>query len=123
MLIRCAGGGETIEHPVTDPQPVVSRPVLLFIVQCAGGRNRMKHLFAFLTAFAALAAEPDWRVIDKHAIEFLQEYVRIPSTSPPSNTAPCARLFAAELERNGLKPRIFASGPAGQTNLVVRLKG
>jgi acetylornithine deacetylase/succinyl-diaminopimelate desuccinylase-like protein len=83
----------------------------------------MKHLFVFLTAFAVFAAEPDWNAIDKHAIEFLQEYVRIPSISPPSNTAPCARLFAAELERNGLKPKIFASGPTGQTNLVVRIKG
>src|SRR5258708_4699468 len=83
----------------------------------------MKQLFVFLTGFAAFAADPDWQAIDKHAIEFLQEYVRIPSISPPSNTAECARLFAAELERNGLKPKIYASGPTGQTNLVVRLKG
>ena len=83
----------------------------------------MKHLIVLAAAFVACAAEPDWPAIDKHAVEFLQEYVRIPSISPPSNTAPCARLFAAELERNGLKPKLYTSGPAGQTNLVVRLKG
>src|ERR1051326_5799482 len=81
------------------------------------------RLLIVVVAAAAFAAEPDWSAIDKHAVEFLQEYVRIPSVSPPSNTAPCARLFQAELERNGLKPMLYTSGPNGQTNLVVRLKG
>src|SRR5436190_12791157 len=83
----------------------------------------MRLLIVLVTALAACAAEPDWQTVDKHAVEFLQEYVRIPSVSPPSNTAPCARLFQAELERNGLKPVLYTSGSTGQTNLVVRLKG
>jgi acetylornithine deacetylase/succinyl-diaminopimelate desuccinylase-like protein len=40
-------------------------------------------------------AEPDWSQIEKRALEFLQQYIRIRSES----------------------------GPTGQTNLVVRLKG
>ena len=82
----------------------------------------MRYLIVF-TCFVALAAEPDWTAVDKHAVEFLQEYVRIQSISPPSNTAPCARLFQAELARNGLQPKLYPNGPTGQTNLVVRLKG
>ena len=82
----------------------------------------MKFLI-ILVAASVFAAEPDWPAIDKHAVEFLQEYVRIPSVSPPSNTAACARLFQVEFERNGLKPTLYTSGPTGQTNLVVRLKG
>ena len=58
----------------------------------------MKHLIVLAVSFAAFAAEPNWPTVDKHAIEFLQTYVRIPSVSPPSNTLPCAQLFAAELE-------------------------
>jgi acetylornithine deacetylase/succinyl-diaminopimelate desuccinylase-like protein len=83
----------------------------------------MRHLIVIALSCAAFAAEPDWTAIDKHAIEFLQTYVRIPCISPPSNTLPCAQLVAAELEKNGLKPKLFSSGPTGQTNLVVRLKG
>lgn len=81
------------------------------------------RLLIALIATSAFAAQPDWPALDKHAVEFLQEYVRIPSVSPPSNTAQCARLFQSELERNGLKPVLYTSGPSGQTNLVVRLKG
>ena len=84
----------------------------------------MRLLVVLLAAsITVIAAEPEWPALEKHALEFLQEYVRIPSISPPSNTSPCARLFQAELERNGLKPTLYTSGPSGQTNLVVRLKG
>lgn len=84
----------------------------------------MRLLVVLLAAsITVIAAEPEWPALEKHAVEFLQEYVRIPSISPPSNTLPCARLFQAELERNGLKPTLYTSGPNGQTNLVVRLKG
>lgn len=82
----------------------------------------MRYLIV-LFAVCAYAAEPDWPALEQHAVEFLQQYVRIPSTSPPSNTAACARLFQTELEKNGLHPTLYASGPNGQTNLVVRLKG
>ena len=32
------------------------------------------------------AAEPDWPQIEKHALEFLQQYIRIRSINPPADT-------------------------------------
>jgi len=49
--------------------------------------------------------------------------VRVATVNPPADTAPAAALIQAELERNGLAPKVYHSGPGGQTNLVVRLKG
>jgi len=72
---------------------------------------------------SAYAADPDWPAVEKHALEFLQQAIRIPSVNPPANTAEAAALVQSELEKNGLSPKIYHSGPGGQTNLVVRLKG
>jgi acetylornithine deacetylase/succinyl-diaminopimelate desuccinylase-like protein len=47
----------------------------------------------------------------------------IRSINPPANTTETAALIRAELEANGLTPKLFESGPNGQTNLIVRLKG
>jgi acetylornithine deacetylase/succinyl-diaminopimelate desuccinylase-like protein len=83
----------------------------------------MKTLIVLLAAVAAWAAEPQWPQVEQHALELLQQYVRIQSVNPPANTAATAELLKAELERNGLSPVLYPSGPAGQANLVVRLKG
>lgn len=72
---------------------------------------------------AAAAAEPDWNRIGPYALEFLQKYVRIASVNPPADTRAAAALFRAELEKHGFTPKIYQSGPNGQTNLVVRLPG
>src|ERR1700757_1822799 len=77
----------------------------------------------FLLPASPLAADPDWPQVEKHALEFLQQYLRIRSINPPANTTEAAALIKAELERNGLTPTLYESGPTGQTNLVVRLKG
>ena len=69
------------------------------------------------------AAEPDWPAVEDHAVALLQQYVRIQSVNPPADTRAAAALFQAELERNGLHPKVYTSGPDGQTNLVVRLPG
>jgi acetylornithine deacetylase/succinyl-diaminopimelate desuccinylase-like protein len=69
------------------------------------------------------ADEPDWSQIEKHALEFLQQYIRIRSINPPADTREAAALIKTELERNGLRPKLYESWPTGQTNLVVRLKG
>src|SRR5262245_16320342 len=83
---------------------------------------------ALLSVFLLLpglanAAEPDWPQVEKHALEFLQQYLRIRSINPPADTREAAALLKTELERNGLEPTLYESGPGGQTNLVVRLKG
>ena len=84
----------------------------------------MKALLLTFLAWAGLsAAEPDWPRVEQHALELLQQYIRIQSVDPPANTAAAAAFLKAELERNGLIPKIYTSGPDGQTNLVVRLKG
>jgi len=83
----------------------------------------MRLLCALLLIVSTHAAEPDWPQVEKHALEFLQQYVRIATVNPPADTAPAAALIQSELEKNGLIPKIYHSGPGGQTNLVVRLKG
>lgn len=69
------------------------------------------------------AAEPDWPSVEKHALNLLQKYVRIASVNPPANTAPAAALIKDELETAGFTPKLYTSGPQGQTNLMVRLPG
>ncbi len=83
----------------------------------------MKLILVLMVGARAYAAEPDWQQIEKHSLEFLQQYVRMRSINPPADTAEAAKLFQNELEKNGLTPKIYHSGPGGQTNLVVRLKG
>ena len=83
----------------------------------------MKRLVLLLWAGAAWAAQPDWPQVEQHALELLQQYIQVQSVNPPANTAAAAALLKAELERNGLQPKLYTSGPDGQTNLVVRLKG
>jgi len=83
----------------------------------------MKLLSVVMLGSLAFAAEPDWAAIEKHALDFLQQYVRIASVNPPADTRATAALVKQELERNGLSPRLYTSGPDAQTNLVVRLKG
>ena len=79
-------------------------------------------LFLLVPSFVH-AAEPDWIQLEKRAIEFLQQYLRVRSVNPPADTRETAALIKAELERNGLTPKLYESGPTGQTNLVVRLPG
>ena len=83
----------------------------------------MRLLSILAIASALSAAEPDWATVEKHALDLLQRYVRIASVNPPADTSKTAALLRAELEQNGLAPKLYTSGPDGQTNLVVRLKG
>src|ERR1700730_10521624 len=85
----------------------------------------MKYPIVLIAIAAAslTAAEPDWPRVEQHALDLLQQYIRIQSVNPPANTTATANFIKDELERNGLSPKLYASGPAGQTNLVVRLKG
>jgi acetylornithine deacetylase/succinyl-diaminopimelate desuccinylase-like protein len=85
----------------------------------------MKRILPILLVclpFAA-AAEPDWPRIEQHALQLLQMYVRIASVNPPADTRAAAALFKSELEKHGLTPKLYESGPNGQTDLVVRLPG
>lgn len=83
----------------------------------------MKFFTLLLLAAVSVHAEPDWPAIETRALDLLQRYVRIRSINPPADSREAAALFKAELEQAGLEPKLYASGPAGQTNLLVRLKG
>ncbi len=84
----------------------------------------MKTIISILLATScAFGAEPDWAAVEKHALEFLQTYVRLETINPPSDTRAAAELFRKELEAAGLQPTVYAAGPERQTNLVVRWKG
>lgn len=69
------------------------------------------------------AAEPDWPNVEKHALDLLQKYVRIASVNPPANTTEAAALIRGELEAAGFTPKLYISGPLGQTNMIARLPG
>ncbi len=84
----------------------------------------MKLTFAvFLIATFATAAEPDWKAIDQHAVDFLQRYIRIETINPPADTRHSSALLKSELESAGFTVTLYPSGPNGQTNLITRLPG
>lgn len=86
----------------------------------------MTRLLAFLlcaSASFAAAAEPDWAKWNPYALDLLQRYIRIASVDPPADTRPTAELIRGEFEKRGFRVTVYPSGPSGQTNLVIRLKG
>lgn len=77
-----------------------------------------------LTATAVIsAAEPNWPQVEQHAIELLQQYVRIPSINPPADTSQTAKLLQSELTAAGIQASLYQSGSGGKTNLIARLPG
>jgi acetylornithine deacetylase/succinyl-diaminopimelate desuccinylase-like protein len=83
----------------------------------------MKLAFLFLAAASMFAAEPDWGRLEKSALDFLQQYIRIESVNPPADTRSAANLVKSLLESQGIAVQLLPSGPAGQTNLLARLAG
>lgn len=83
----------------------------------------MRLLLLLLAGAAAVAAQPDWNRLDPYAVDLLQRYIRIASVNPPADTRKAAELFKTELEKHGFTPRLYPSGPNGQTNLIVRIPG
>src|ERR1051325_3190636 len=83
----------------------------------------MTLLSLLLTAGLACAAGPDWNRLEKRALDFLQQYIRVESINPPADTRAAADLVKGLLERHGIPVRLFASGPSGQVNLLARLPG
>lgn len=69
------------------------------------------------------AAEPDWPKVEQHAIDVLQEYVRIASVNPPADTSKTAKLLQQELTAAGIESQLYVSAPGGKTNLIARLPG
>jgi acetylornithine deacetylase/succinyl-diaminopimelate desuccinylase-like protein len=84
------------------------------------------QLLSFLLVFPlvhAAAAKPDWPRVEQHAVDFLQQYVRIRSINPPADTSETAKLLQREFAAAGMEAKLYVSGPGGKTNLLVRLPG
>jgi acetylornithine deacetylase/succinyl-diaminopimelate desuccinylase-like protein len=79
--------------------------------------------FAITGPICASAAEPDWPVVEDHAILLLQRYVRIRSINPPASTREAAELLKGEFAKAGLDAKLYESDPSGKVNLLVRLPG
>ena len=89
----------------------------------AASKARATAIAFLMLSWPLLAAEPDWPAVEKHALDLLQKYVRIASVNPPANTTEAAALIKSELEAAGFLPKLYTSGPQGQTNMIVRLPG
>ncbi len=76
-----------------------------------------------LCSISAATAEPDWPVVEAHAVSLLQQYVRMKSVNPPADTAQAAQLLKKEFASYGLEAELYQSGANGKTNLLVRLSG
>ncbi len=84
----------------------------------------MKRLSPLLLTVSVLAAaDPDWSRLEQTALEFLQQYVRIPSVNPPGDTSATAALIEKLLARHGIEVWLYPGGPGGHTNLLARLPG
>ncbi len=79
--------------------------------------------FLLLLLIPLQGAEPDWAKVEPHALDLLQRYIQLESVNPPADTRKTAALIKAELEAAGLTATLYSSGPDGQTDLMVRLKG
>lgn len=77
---------------------------------------------AFLFSTFGFSAEPDWPAAEQHALNLLQQYVRIASVNPPADTRATAALLSAEFEKAGLHPKLYDAGN-NHVNLLVRLPG
>ena len=83
----------------------------------------MKLLLIAVLTTVSYAAEPDWKAVDQHAVDFLQRYIRIETINPPADTRASSALIKSELEAAGFTVKLYTSGPNGQTNLITRLPG
>jgi len=64
----------------------------------------------------------DWQGVKEEALEVLRGYIRIDTTNPPGREEAAARYLMGLLEREGLKPELYASAPE-RANLLVRMEG
>jgi hypothetical protein len=80
---------------------------------------------ALLLALLSMnAAEPDWPVLEKNALDLLQRYLRIESVKPPADTREAASLIQAELMKSVIESRLYPAGPKGhQVKHLALIKG
>jgi len=91
-------------------------------------------LFALLSAFPfaqrlraqvapnQAAYSPDWRALDKEAVDKLSAYVAVNTTNPPGNEILAANWYAKIFQAEGIAFETAESAP-GRASIVARLKG
>jgi acetylornithine deacetylase/succinyl-diaminopimelate desuccinylase-like protein len=68
-------------------------------------------------------SEPiDWGSVEREALFYLKDLLRIDTTNPPGNERPAADYLARILERENIPYRLLESEP-GRASLVARLRG
>ena len=71
---------------------------------------------------AGAQGTPDWKAVEREAIQAIQSYVRINTSNPPGDVTKAADFLMAILEREGIPARRFESAP-GRSIVLARLKG
>ena len=74
------------------------------------------------SSFVCAQTSPDWKAIDKEALEYFQTYLRFDTTNPPDTTAQAIAFLKSVLDREGIETQTFESKP-GAVSLVARLPG
>ncbi|MEW6365760.1 MAG: M20/M25/M40 family metallo-hydrolase [Acidobacteriota bacterium] len=79
--------------------------------------KRILALCALLIPLPAMgAARVDWKVVEKEATDYLQQYLRIDTTNPPGNETAAAKYLQSLLEKEAIRCRLLESKP-GRGNL------
>ena len=77
---------------------------------------------SLLPGAAGAQAPPDWKAVEREAIQTIQSYVRINTSNPPGDVTKAADFLMGILEREGIQARRFESAP-GRSIVLARLKG
>src|SRR5204863_4276911 len=75
-----------------------------------------------LLAAATTAQQPEWKSVETEALQTLQAYVRINTSSPPGDVSKDADFLSSILTREGIDVKRYESAP-GRSILLARLKG
>jgi len=85
--------------------------------------NLVGGLLAILLVSApARAQQINWTQVEQQATATLQQYIRINTTDPPSNTVKSADLLESIFKREGIPVTRYVSAP-GKAIILARLKG
>ena len=99
--------------PLTATIPLMRRHLVLAIVLLASIRPAARQ---------PAAQQPDWKGVERDAIQTLQDYVRINTSNPPGDVTKAADFLIDILKREGIPVTRYESGP-GRSIVLARLEG
>ena len=77
---------------------------------------------SLLPRAAGAQGTPDWKAVEREAIQTIQSYVRINTSNPPGDVTKAADFLMGIFEREGIQARRFESAP-GRSIVLARLTG